>query len=197
MMDRVNLLPEEARLRPIERVLMVVDRQFPKVLLGAVGSVAAIGLLLSMIQGFSLYGGRKRLKALKQEIQILQVENQNKEGYFKQLDQVQQELQRQKALIEMKLAYLNAAKSQPRVWAMVLKDLRRNIPHGVWLTELETGPGGSLRIAGGATDENLVTELMSTLKASPHFSNVGFTYTEKAAIGQVWVVKFEIVCRVG
>lgn len=196
-MERVNLLPEEARLRPLERLLLVVDRQFPKVLLGAVGSVVAIGLLLTLIQGFSLFQGRKRLKALKQEIQLLQVENQNKEGYFKQLDQIQQELQRQKAMIDLKVAYLNTASAHPRLWATVLKDLRRNIPHGVWLTELETGAGGSLRIAGGATDENLVTEFMTTLKSSPHFSNVGFTYTEKDAIGQFRVVKFEIVCRVG
>lgn len=196
-MERVNLLPEEARLRPLERLLLVVDRQFPKVLLGAVGSVAAVGLLITLIQGFSLFHGRQRLKALKQEIQLLQVENQNKEGYFKQLDQIQQELQRQKALIDQKVAYLAAARAHPRLWATVLKDLRRNIPHGVWLTELETGPDGSLRVAGGATDENLVTEFMTTLKTSPHFSDVGFTYTEKDAIGQTRVVKFEIVCRVG
>lgn len=196
-MERVNLLPEEARLRPIERLLLVVDRQFPKVLLGVVGSVVAIGLLVTIVQGFSLFGGRKRLKALKQEIQLLQVENKNKEGYFKQLDQIQQELQRQKSVIDLKIAYLSAARAHPRLWATVLKDLRRNIPHGVWLTELETGPSGSLRIAGGATDENLVTEFMTTLKSSPHFSNVSFTYTEKDAIGQIWVVKFEIVCRVG
>lgn len=196
MMERVNLLPEEARLRPIERLLLFVDRQFPRVLLSAVGSVTALGVILSLVQGISLYTGRKHLKAVKQEIQILQVEGQNKESFFKQLDQQQMELQRQKTMLELKLAYLNAAKSQPRIWATVLKDLRRNIPHGIWLTELETGSGGSLRIAGGATDENLVTDFMSTLKSSPHFSNVSFTYTEKDAIGQVWVVKFEIVCRV-
>jgi len=175
----------------------VVGRQFPKVLLGAVGSVVVVGLLLSLMQGFALHRGRARLKAIKREIQILKVENQNKEGYFKQLGQIEQELQRQKGMIDLKLAYLNAAKTHPRLWATVLKDLRRNVPHGVWLTELEVGSGGALRIAGGATDENLVTEFMTTLKSSPHFSNVAFSYVEKEAIGQVWVVKFQIVCRVG
>lgn len=194
-MERVNLLPEEARLRPVERLLLLVNRQFPRVLLGAVGSVVALGFLLSLIQGVSLYRGRKGLKALKEEIRVLQVESQNKEAYFKQLDQVQQELQRQKGMMDLKLAYLEAAQSRPRIWAAVLEEMRRNLPHGVWLTDLETGPGGALRIAGGATDENLVTQFMSNLKASPRFSNVGFSYTEKDAIGQVRVVKFEIVCR--
>jgi len=105
-------------------------------------------------------------------------------------------LERQKKFIDWKAAYLKSAREQPRVWAVVLKDLRRNIPHGVWLTELETGSGGALRIAGGAPDEALVTEFMGNLKESPHFSSVGFTYTEKDQIGNVPIVRFEVVCRV-
>jgi len=98
--------------------------------------------------------------------------------------------------LELKLEYLTATRSRPRIWATVLEEMRREIPQGVWLTELETGPAGALRIAGGATDERLVTQFMSSLKGSAHFTNVTFTYTEKDQIGNVPIVRFEVVCRV-
>lgn len=196
MMERINLLPEEVRLNFLEKLLLVINRQFLKVLAGAVGTVVMLAMVLSLGQGISLLTAKKRVKALKQEIQILQVESQNKEAFYKQLEQVEKELLRQKGLIDLKVAYLNGAAAHPHIWAGVLKDLRRNIPSGVWLTELESGPGGSLRIAGGAADESQVTQFMSNLKNSSQFSNVGFTYTEKDTIGRAWVVKFEVTCRV-
>ncbi len=196
-MDRVNLLPEEAQMSFGERVVHVISQDFLKVMAGVCGTIVALGLIITLGQVIGLAQGKKQLKTLKEQIKILQVETQNMETFSKQLDQVDQELQRQKSVLENKLAYLKAVKERPRLLAVVLKEMRRNIPRGMWLTEMETGSGGALRIAGGATDENGVTQFMTNLKESPHFSNVGFTYTEKDSIGNVPFVKFEIVCRVG
>lgn len=195
-MDRVNLLPDEARLGPLERLVRFIDRNFWRVLGGVAGSLVAAGLILVIGQAFSLRKSHRRLETLRREIQTLQVETQNLELFAKQLDQVEQELLRQKKILEWKIAYLEGARTRPRVWASRLKELRQNIPHGVWLSELETGRGKNLRLAGGAREEGLVTQFMANLKSSPHFTNVGFTYTEKDAIGKVGIVKFEIVCQV-
>ncbi len=195
-MDRVNLLPDEARLGPIERLVRFIDRQFWRVLGGVVGFIVVAGLIWAVGQGLSLGGSQKRLETLRREIQTLQVETQNMESFAKQLDQVEQELTRQKKILEWKIAYLEGAKTRPRIWASRLKELRQHIPHGVWLSEMETGKARSLRLAGGAREEGLVTQFMANLKSSPHFTNVGFTYTEKDSIGNVGIVKFEIVCQV-
>lgn len=195
-MERINLLPEEARLSLGERVLHIVGHNFPKVLGGTVGAIAALTLISFAGQAMALHRGRKALQSLRKQMEVLEVETKNQEAFAKQLDQVEQELERQKSGLELKLAYLDAAKSRPRVMAKMLRDLRQNIPQGVWLTELETEQGNILRIAGGATDENLVTQFMANLKASPSFADVGFTYTEKDSIGRVPIVKFEVVCRI-
>lgn len=196
-MERVNLLPEDARLSFWEKLIQGIDQQFPKVLLGLVSGLALFAVVLVIVQETALFRSRKRLEELKKVNQTLKVESKNMEVFSKQLDQTQQELQRQKKVLETKLTYIKGVQAQPRVWAAVLKDLRQNIPHGVWLTDLESGPEGALKIAGGAMDENLVTELMGSLKENPHFSNVSFNFTEKAPVSNVMVVQFEIVCRVG
>ena len=196
-MERVNLLPDEARIGPLEVVLRVVDKRFPQVLIGTVAVVVVLGVVGGLVQGITLATKKGRLTGLKKEIQRLQVESQNLVALSKQMDQIQQELERQKKVLEWKIEYLKVARERPRIWASVLRDLRQAIPRGVWLTELESGAGRAFRISGGSTDENLVTQFMANLKESPHFNNVGFTYTEKDSVGSVPVVKFEVVCRIG
>lgn len=192
----MNLLPDEARVRLGEQLLRLVDLEFPRLLAWAVGSVAVIGGLSWLGQSAGLHRTRQRLEGLRKEIELLRVESRNLESHATQLEHVEQEIQRQKQSLEWRLNYLQSAREGPRIWAAILKDLRRNIPYGMWLTELESHRGGGLRIAGGARDENLVTEFMSHLKSSPHFSDVRFSFTEKDAIGAVPIVKFEVVCRV-
>jgi Tfp pilus assembly protein PilN len=133
---------------------------------------------------------------LEKEIRLLKIEAQNAEAFSKQWAQVVQDLERQRGWMGQKTAYLKGVREYPRVWATVLKDLRRNIPHGVWLVELETGAGGALRLAGGSMDEAIVSRFMTNLKSSSHFTHVGFTYAEKDKIGNIPIVKFEVICRV-
>ncbi|MBI3333600.1 MAG: PilN domain-containing protein [Candidatus Omnitrophica bacterium] len=195
-MERVNLLPDEVRFGLFERLLGWVDRYFLQALAGTAGILILVGMAISVRQGMVLRRREARLGDMKKEVQLLEVEVKNQSSYIKQLDQMELELQRQQKSIDLKLDYLVRAKEQPRTWAALLKELRRSIPNGVWLTELETGQENSLRITGGSSDANLVSQFMASLKGSPHFKYVGFTYTQKDTIGTVPVVKFEIVCRV-
>jgi Tfp pilus assembly protein PilN len=195
-MDRVNLLPDEAHLGIRDRLVYLVERQFLRVLASVVGAVVATAFLFWVGQAMTLRKAEGRLVAFRQEIQVLQVEGKNLESFSKQLDQVEAELHRQKEMLDWKIEYLKTTREHPQRWAALLKDLRRNIPQGVWLSELETGPQASLRISGGAADEALVSQFMSNLKESTHFTHVGFSYTEKGNIGNVPIVRFEIVCRV-
>lgn len=196
-MDRVNLLPEEARTGFFDTLLQKIDRDFLRVLGFCLGAAAAAAVFLWFGQMLTARRQERRLDSLKSQIESLRTENEGLEAQNQQLDQVEKELLRQKKLLTDRLEHLQAIQSQPRIWADVLRDLRQSIPRGVWLTELETGQGSSLRIAGGATDEDLVTGFMESLKESPRFSDVSFTFTEKDRIGDVPIVKFEIVCKAG
>jgi len=196
-MDRVNLLPDEACLTPLERLLNAVAGNFVRVLGGTAGGIAAVGLLATLWQAGLLHASGRRLGALQEEIRLLEVESQNAESFSKQLDQVEGELRRQKKSLDAKASYLESVRGRQRRWAALLRELRKNIPQGVWLTDLETQAGGGLRIGGGATNEDLVTGFMANLKASAEFRNVGFSFTQKDSIGNISVVKFEIVCQAG
>ncbi len=196
-MERVNLLPDEARTGLVERVVQYVNRFFPRVLGGAAAAMLILGFVIWTGQAISLHQRTKRATALRDQLQTLRIETENLISFSKQLDGVETELGNQKQLLAWKLKYLQAVRNQPRVWATILKDLRRNIPTGVWLTGLEAGSKEqSIRVKGGASNENLVTQFMSSLKNSPYFTDVTFNFTEKDAIGKVKIVNFEISCKV-
>ena len=194
-MERVNLLPDEVRFTFVERFLRMVDRHFLRVLASAVGGLIVLGVAISLRETILFHRTEDQLKSLEKEVNLLEIESQNKTSFLKQLEQVEQDLLRQKKLLEGKLSYLRAVEGEPRVWAVVLKDLRQNVPRGIWLAEFETGQGNALRVVGGALDEEMVTRFMHNLKQSPHFSNVVFTYTEKDRVGDITIVRFEINCR--
>jgi len=196
-MERVNLLPDEARTGLVERVIQYVNRFFPRVLGSAVAAILILGFVIWTGQALSLHRRTKRAMTLRDQLQTLRIETENLISFSKQLDGVETELGNQKQLLAWKLKYLQAVRNQPRVWATILKDLRRNIPTGVWLTGLEAGSKEqSIRVRGGASNENLVTQFMSSLKNSPYFTDVTFNFTEKDAIGKVKIVNFEISCKV-
>jgi Tfp pilus assembly protein PilN len=195
-MDRLNLLPDEARLNPLEYLVYLVDRAFPKAMVGVVAVVAVVGVGITIVQAVKIHRGQKELVTLRESIQTLRVEGQNLESFLKQLERVEQQLQGRKGALDWRLGYLGAVKNQPRLLATILGDLRRNIPSGMWLTDLET-TGRSLRISGGATDEDLITQFMGHLKRSSYFNQVNFNYTEKDKIGKRAIVKFEVVCKLG
>lgn len=194
-MDRVNLLPDEARTGWLDRLVLAVDRRFLEILTASVAVLILGGGVLWVFQSWILSRREARVAALSGENQAVRVETENLKTFFAQLSEAEQELAKQKQGLEWKLGHLQSVRGRSQTWSEVLKDLRRNIPSGVWLTGLEVDGKRSVRVLGGARDQNLVTQFMSALKGSPYFTDVTFGFTEKDSIGETPIVKFEIRCR--
>ena len=194
-MERVNLIPDDLAVTWTDRALALVDKKFFVVL----GVAAALVCVTEGSVGFSHGLRAKRYAsqtaALATRRATLLAEIENAKAYVKQLEQAQDELRRQTQLLMQRIRYLSVYREAQGEWATILLDVKRAIPYGVWLTDLESGLQGQLRIAGGAFDNNLVTQFMTQLKNSPRFANVAFNFTRQSKIGKSSVVEFEVTCQ--
>jgi len=195
-MERVNLIPDDVALTWGDRVLAFVDRRFVQVL--AV-TVATAGFLLA---GFAIRQDLLRKTYAKQTSRLeakqatFLAELENIKAYLAQLDQVEQQLNQQMQWVMQRIAYLSSYRATEGEWAAILQEIKRAIPYGVWLTELESGGEGQLRITGGAFEDRLVTQFMGQLKENPRFTNVAFSFAKKANIGKQAIVAFELTCQI-
>ncbi len=194
-MERINLLPEDMVFTGPSRLLYLAERRFWPTL--ASGTVAAVALvvLLSVFQGVLSRYYSARIQAA--EAQQLKVERelQRMEGVSLKLQEREKQLVQQIGWNEHRARYLEAYKSKSTTWGTTFQEIKRLIPYGVWLTELETNPGGRVRLAGGAFEEDLITRFMGELKENPAFSEVGFNFLKKDKVGKTVFVRFEILSQ--
>jgi type IV pilus assembly protein PilM len=80
----------------------------------------------------------------------------------------------------------------------LLDEINLALPSLTWLTSVrEEGTGGGSLVLDGVTSSNLkVAELMGNLVASPYFTNVNLTVTEKAEIANTGVTKFTLTAQI-
>jgi type IV pilus assembly protein PilM len=81
----------------------------------------------------------------------------------------------------------------------LLDEINRALPSLTWLTSVrEEGPGEAQSLVlDGVTSSNLqVAELMGNLVASPYFTNVNLTVTEKGEIANTGVTKFTLTAEI-
>jgi Tfp pilus assembly protein PilN len=194
-MDRVNLLPEDLRLTWKDSALWLVHRRFGSVLMSAVALTCLLEAWAAAHQGLRGRWYAQQTTVLEERRANLVAELENAQAYLAQLDQAEQRLQGQLQWLLQRIQYLQAYRQTKGEWATALQELKRALPHGVWLTRLDSGPDGALRLAGGAFSDTLVSEFMGELKAHPQFTNVAFNFTKKAAIGKTGIVEFELTCR--
>lgn len=196
-MDRINLLPDNLVLTSWpNRVRFWVDRRFLPTLARAAAGAFGLVLLTAVAQGLLVksYEGKTRVLAAEQkkvaagldQIQTVVMELDQKE------DQLLQQIEGQ----NQRLAYLKQYQDRSGRWAEVLGEIKRALPYGVWLTELEGDPRRQVRLAGGAFQEDLVTEFMGDLKRVPRFDDVAFNFAKKGEVGKAEFVQFEVTCRV-
>ena len=196
-MERLNLIPDDLALTWKDRLFSLVDRRFVPVLVWAVIAVGAIEGLVSVNLHFKAHRYARQVTQLKSKQETLKAELENAKAYLAQMDKAEQELKQQMQWLIQRIAYLSVYRETPGEWAATLQDVKRAIPYGVWLTELESGADGAqLRIAGGAFEDKLVTQFMGQLKDNPRFSNVAFSFARKANIGKTGIVAFEVTCQV-
>jgi Tfp pilus assembly protein PilN len=195
-MERVNLIPDDLVLTWHEHLCAFVDRHF----LPTVGSLlAAVGLfqlLLAVSHGMLAHRDTRRAATLEAQRATLLAELEHATAYVSQLDQAEGQLKQQLLWLTHRISYLNAYRATEGVWASTLQTVKRTLPYGVWLTELEGTAQGQLRLAGGAFNDDLVSRFMGELKMVPQLTDVAFTYTKQDRIGKTGIVAFEITCHV-
>ena len=194
-MDRINLVPDDVVLTWHQRFAAFVDRQFAVVLVSAVVSIGVLQVAVAASQGFATHRYVKESATLETQRATLMAELDSAQAYLGQLDQAEQQLKQQMQWLGQRILYLSSARGQEGAWAETLRSLKRSLPYGVWLTELESGTGGQLRLAGGAFSDTLVGQFMGDLKTIPRFTNVAFTFTRQDKISKTDIVVFEITCQ--
>jgi|SRR5215469_1364337 Tfp pilus assembly protein PilN len=171
-MLNINLLPSSQR-----PTVVIFDRTL------ALG-LTLIAVQLLAILGFSIYENRiisdlnNQYSDLAQRVAIEQ-------QAVKEVD----DLRDQAAQLQQKAELLERIKESPVQLAEVLADLRYQIPHGVWYTQLNinhASAGGSVAIQGKTSAYKDVADLMLNLDTSRLFGYASLTSaTQQVTRGQV------------
>ena len=194
-MDRVNLIPDDLILTWKDRLLAVVNRRFLVVLVWVVVVVGGVEASVALRQGWLLTRYTAQASSLETKRATMKAELDNNKAYLAQLDHTEGQLKEQLQRLMQQITSLSAYRERQGELSGLLQELKQAIPYGIWLTELETGAEGQLRIAGGAFEDRLVTQFMAQLKDNPRFTNVAFSFTRKAKIGKTGIVAFEVTCQ--
>lgn len=196
-MERVNLIPDDLALTWGDRLLALVNRRFVPVLGWTVASLVVTLGAAAVSYGVMAHRYTALTAGLERQRATLTAAVENDKAFVGQLDRTGQELRTQLEALTTRIGHLARYREQPGEWAQTLQDIKRALPYGVWLTEMETSGRGAiqLRLAGGAFNDDLVSRFMSALKATPRFANVAFNFTKQGKIGKTGVIEFEIACQ--
>ena len=195
-MDRINLLPDDLAMTWTNRILYLTDRQFVPTLIRSVAVLSVALITMTLALTFLAAGLRAQTTRLEARQASLREELQALGTLADQLRQREQQLIQQLGRHEERLKYLGSFQDQRGHWARLFQEIKRVLPRGVWLTELEGSPKGQLRMVGGALEEDSITQFMGELKTAPSFSEVDFNFTKKDKIGDTAIVRFEVICQI-
>jgi len=161
-MIRVNLL--KIKKKDVEEAAAVAEPR------EALKKKTRIGPLIVII-GIALVGVLVLLqrKALDDERKLLkqaQDEKKKLETVLVKLDQIE----RQKRVVEQKIALINQLKAQQGDAVRILQELSRDLPDWVWLTETSFR-GRSVLVRGRALSNILVSDYMRNLERGGLFEN--------------------------
>ena len=195
-MERLNLLPEDLAMTPVKRLMLQLDRQLIPTFIRVVGGLFLLVVLIAFSQGWAAHRYGVKTERLKDRAGMIQQELKLVETLVIQLNQKEQALLQQIDWQAQRLRYLESYQDRSDRWASILQAVKRSLPYGLWLTELEGDANRFLRMNGGAFEEDLVIQFMAELKQQPRFRDVAFNFTKKAKIGQTEIVQYEVTCRV-
>ena len=194
-MERINLLPEDLIFTGPSRLLYLADKRFLPTLLWGSAAVMALALSLSITQGFLARHYAARARSLQEQQGKVEQELQQMEGMVQQLRGRKEQLTQQINWNEHRTRYLEGYRNKNTAWGGIFQEIKRLMPYGVWLTELDANPRGRVRMAGGAFEEELITRFMGELKEDPTFSEVTFNFVKKDKVGKTVFVRFEVACQ--
>jgi Tfp pilus assembly protein PilN len=194
-MERINLLPDELALTLPNRVAYLVDKKFVPTLIRSVSVVAGALFLLSVGAGLFSKTYEEKTERVQERQEILEEELREAAALSDELRMREEQLTQQITRHKERLVYLENYRDRRGRWDLIFREIKRVMPYGVWLTQLDGSEKGYLRLVGGAFEEDLVTQFMGELKEAPPFSEVTFQFTRKDKIGKTDIVRFEVSCK--
>ncbi len=180
-MIKVNLLPKP-----------ILDRR--KKTPFAVFCALSVGLaiLICLFLSLSL---KEQMMPLARELDSVEKQSGLYQSKFRNLNM--RELEDKEA--ELKLyreALLDLTNSQPS-WPLLLYEISKGLPVGVWLTEINQSVSDeTVTIRGNSLNRTMgVIEFMENLSKIPLFRDVSFSNMSKKMVGEVEATEFKLICR--
>jgi len=180
----VNLLPPEEREKEIKPFLSLVEA-------GVVATPLVAVLAFALISSISQ---KSKIRKLEREISKIKIEESALKVKIKEL----REIERRQEQIRDKLKILHNLSFGRYNPVVILDEINRIIPEGVWLTDLEEQDGGTdqastIMIKGATTSIFRVADFLKKLEESLFFTNIQLNYARKDKGDEREIITFEIV----
>jgi len=163
-MIRINLLKPETK----EVKETAVLPGAPEVKTRKPPNVGSLFFLLLVVAVGAVYFFQRRAFDKENELMATAQQEKSKLAY---VTAKLEELSRQKATLVRKITLINELKSRQDLAVRVLDDLSRSLPDWVWLTEVSFD-GLTVQIKGKALSNNLISDFIDRLEASPDLTNI-------------------------
>lgn len=156
-----------------------------------------IAISLAVIYGADLWIQGQKLERLSEEdgrinAQQAEIDEVSKKlGKVKGFEPLKKQLEDDERNIQTKLDLINSLLENREAPAQLMRQISQIIPEEVWLDTLSV-KDGTLKISGGATSYNIVTDFMKGLGESTLFSGVNLSQVNESSKDGVKFQQFDI-----
>ncbi len=153
---------------------------------------AGLGILICLFLSLSL---KEQMAPLARELDSVEKQSGLYQSKLRNLNM--RELEDKEAELELyREALLDLTNSQPS-WPLILYEISKGLPAGVWLTEITQSVSDEiLTIRGNSLNRTMgVIEFMENLSKTPLFRDVSFSNMSKKMTGEVEVTEFKLICK--
>jgi len=151
--------------------------------------------LTILICVFLLLALKVQLAPVARELDSVKKQAEEYQSKFRNLksDELKEKEAQLKSYLE---ALLDLTSYQPP-WPLILYEISKGLPEGVWLTEITKSMTDEiLTIQGNSLNRTRgVIEFMENLNKASLFKEVNFTNMSKKMVGEVEVTEFKLICK--
>lgn len=182
-MIKVNVLPKS-----------ILDRR-KKAPFAVFGSLCAgLAILICLFLALSL---KEQMVPLARELDFVKRQSEMYQSKLRNLNTG--ELKDKEAELKLYLEALLELTNSQAPWPLVLYEISKGLPGGVWLTEITQSVRDEIfTIRGNSLNRTTgVIEFMENLSKTRLFKDVSFSNMSKKMVGEVEVTEFKLICKLG
>lgn len=182
-MIKVNLLPKS-----------ILDRRKKAPFAVFSSLCAGLAILICLFLVLSL---KEQMVPLARELDSVKRQSEVYQSEFRDLNTG--ELKDKEAELKLYLEALLELTNSQAPWPLVLYEISKGLPGGVWLTEITQSVRDEiLTIRGKSLNRTMgVIEFMENLSNPPLFRDISFSNMSKKMVGEVEVTEFKLICKLG